>query len=850
MKKLTKAPVGSAGTPSPKSRLSLTVRGAVQGVGFRPFIYRLASELQLAGWVNNSAQGVFIEVEGTPQQLETFLHRLAQEKPPLSSIHSLEYSWLEPAGYTTFEIRPSAAGEKTAVVLPDISTCSDCLREIFDPTNRRYRYPFTNCTNCGPRYSIIEALPYDRYNTSMKRFQMCEQCRSEYENPLNRRFHAQPNACPTCGPHLELWDSTGTVLATGNDALLSTVEAIRQGKIVAVKGLGGFHLMVLASSGEAVRKLRRCKRREEKPFALMCPSVEWVKEHCEVSPAQERLLRSPEAPIVLLRERDLNRHRRVSVAARDSELAASRRVDAKSAKEEGREWEIAREVAPGNPYLGVMLGYTPLHHLLMAELGVPVVCTSGNVSDESICIDERETIVRLGGIAELFLVHNRPIVRPVDDSVVRVMAGREMVLRRARGYAPLPVQINSPSQTAASSQYTQTAQHPRSSATGCGLKSKLLAVGGHLKNTIAIATGNQVFVSQHIGDLETPQAFEAFERVIESFKLLYEFQPEAVACDAHPDYRSAQFARNLGLPVVPVQHHLAHVLACMAENQLLGESVLGVAWDGTGYGLDGTIWGGEFLLVRPDSWQRVAHLKTFRLAGGDKAVKEPRRVALGLLYELFGDELFGDSLLHNSQIQNLLRDFSAAELKLLQTVFKRQINAPVTSSAGRLFDGAARIAGLRQICTFEGQAAMELEFALNGIETDETYPIELVAAAQGSISQSPNPPIPAPPKANPIVVDWKPMVLSVLEDVAGEVPVGKISAKFHNTLVEVIVAVAQYVGEQRVALTGGCFQNQYLTERAVLRLSSEGFRPYWHQRIPPNDGGIALGQIVAARGGW
>ncbi|WP_017715394.1 carbamoyltransferase HypF [Kamptonema formosum] len=822
MKGLTKAPGGSAGTPSPKSRLSLTVRGAVQGVGFRPFIYRLAAELQLTGWVNNSAQGVFIEVEGTAQQLQTFLHRLEPEKPPRSSIGSLEYSWLEPAGYTTFEIRPSAAGEKTAVVLPDISTCSDCLREILDPTNRRYRYPFTNCTNCGPRYSIIEALPYDRCNTTMKRFQMCEQCRSEYENPLDRRFHAQPNACPTCGPHLELWDSTGTVLATGNRALLSTVEAICQGKIVAVKGLGGFHLMVLASSGEAVRKLRRCKRREEKPFALMSPSVEWVRAHCEVSPAQERLLRSPEAPIVLLRRRG------------DCEPILS--------QERQENTGVAPEVAPGNPYLGVMLGYAPLHHLLLAELGVPVVCTSGNVSDEPICIDQREAIVRLAGIAELFLVHNRPIVRPVDDSVVRVVAGREMVVRRARGYAPLPVQIAPQSKI-------EPAPEP-SLKKGRECPSKILAVGAHLKNTIAIATGSQVFVSQHIGDLETPQAFEAFERAIESFKQLYEFEPEAVACDAHPDYRSAQFAQNLGLPVVPVQHHFAHALACMAENQLLGEPVLAVAWDGTGYGLDGTIWGGEFLLVRPDSWQRIAHLSTFRLAGGDRAVKEPRRVALGLLYELFGDELFGEPPLPNSQISALLHDFFPAELKLLQTVFKRQINAPVTSSAGRLFDGVARIAGLRKICTFEGQAAMELEFALHGIKTDENYPIELVKSSRESISQSPNPPIPAPPIANPIVVNWKPMLLGVLEDVAAEVPVGKISAKFHNTLVEAIVAIAKRVGENRVALTGGCFQNQYLTERAVLRLSSEGFRPYWHQRIPPNDGGIALGQIVAARGGW
>jgi hydrogenase maturation protein HypF len=750
-------------------RLRITIRGAVQGVGFRPFIYRLATGFGLNGWVNNSPKGVFIEVEGSSEKLEKFLLHIETDKPPRSSIQSLESVYLDPVGYKRFEIKPSEkSGKKIALVLPDITTCPDCIKEIFDPLNRRYQYPFTNCTNCGPRFSIIEALPYDRANTTMKKFKMCHLCQAEYDDPLDRRFHAQPNACPVCGPHLELWNPEGKVLASRHQALLQAAEVIRKGKIVAVKGIGGFHLMVDARNDKAVVRLRKLKGREEKPLALMYPSLKLIKKNCVVTELEARLLLSPESPVVLLKH-----------------LSS----------------DIAQSIAPGNPNLGIMLPYTPLHHLLMSELGFPVVATSGNISDEPICIDESEALKRLDGIADLFLVHNRPIARHVDDSIVRVVMNRELVMRRARGYAPLPI-------------------HLKESLP------KVLAVGAHLKNAIAIAIGNDVFVSQHIGDLDTGPAFDAFNRVIKSFEKLYEFKPEKVICDSHPDYASTRFAEKLGLPVIHVQHHYAHALSVMAENELSGK-VLSVSWDGTGYGLDQTIWGGEFLKINESGFELAAHLRTFRLPGGEAAIKEPRRSALGLLYEIFGDEVF--------KMKGLapIKEFSTHEIKIIQTMLKQKVNSPIASSAGRLFDAVASIIGLRQKMRFEGQAAMELEFALDSIKSDVDYPFLL-----------------SPPKEKTkgaIIIDWSPMILAILKDKERKVPVGKISAKLHNSLVEIIVAVAKRIGEERVVLTGGCFQNKYLTERAIIRLRKNGFRPYWHQRVPPNDGGIALGQALAGK---
>jgi len=754
-----------------RTRLHIAIRGAVQGVGFRPFIYRLATELRLTGWVANSPQGVFLEVEGEKYVLEEFLIRIEKEKPPLSSIQSLDPSFLDAVGYEDFNIRESDhSGESSAYVLPDIATCPDCLHDIDDPSNRMYRYPFTNCTNCGPRFSIIESLPYDRPNTTMKAFAMCPECRKEYENPADRRFHAQPNACPVCGPHLELWDAAGKILSSRGDAVLGAADAIRSGKIVAVKGVGGFHLMVDAENEQAVVSLRQRKHREEKPFALMFPSFDSVKSECEVSKLEERLLVSPESPIVLLN--------------RQSQIA-------------NRKFLIAPSVAPNNPNLGIMLPYSPFHYLLMRELGFPVVATSGNISDEPMCIDEREALTRLQGVADIFLVHNRPIVRHVDDSVVRVMMGRELVIRRARGYAPLPV------------------------STTMSFESPMIAVGAHLKNSIALAKGNDVFLSQHIGDLETKEAMEAFQHVNESFKRLYDVEPRTVISDMHPDYRSTQFANGMNVRVFQVQHHYAHVASCMSENQLEGR-VLGVSWDGTGYGLDGTIWGGEFLLTDETSFSRVAHLRQFRLPGGEKAIREPRRTAAGLLFEIAGASLFAGLNIHP------LNTFTDAELLLLQQMLVKEINSPLTSSAGRLFDAVASLIGVRDIAKFEGQAAMELEWAIDNAVTDEVYGF---TTANSEL---------------PLTIDWAPMVFEILDDVRRKVPRSMISAKFHNTLAAMIVRTAERLGEERVVLTGGCFQNKYLLEKTVHRLDEAGFRPYWHQRVPPNDGGIALGQIYAA----
>ncbi|MGC3958582.1 MAG: carbamoyltransferase HypF [Verrucomicrobiota bacterium] len=790
--------------PEMTTRLRLAVRGAVQGVGFRPFVYRLANELGLTGWVNNSPQGVGIEIEGPRPALEEFRFRLETEKPPRSSIQSCEATWLDTAGFDGFVIRASEnTGSKAALVLPDIATCPDCLRELLDPTNRRHRYPFINCTHCGPRFSIIEALPYDRANTSMRGFRMCPSCQAEYDDPNDRRFHAQPNACPDCGPQLELWPGDGQAtndepprrLARGNDALLAAAHVIRCGHIVAVKGIGGFHLFVDARNDEAVRRLRERKHREEKPFALLFPTLESVKAACAVSPLEERLLQSPEAPIVLLRKTPF------SILHSPSSLAPS--------------------VAPGNPNLGVMLPSNPLHHLLMAELGFPVVATSGNLSDEPICIDEFEALDRLRGIADVLLVHNRPIVRPEDDSIVRVMAGREMVLRRARGYAPLPIPLKS------------EIRNPKSEI--------ILAVGAHLKNSVALAIGEQVFLSQHIGDLETEPAHQAFQRAAEDLPRLYDAQPEVIAADLHPDYLSTQFAlerrpptrRNATAPqsagaetgappVIRVQHHIAHALACIAENEV-ELPALGVAWDGTGLGSDGTIWGGEFFFVTDEAAQHIAHLRPFRLPGGDAAVKEPRRAALGLLFQLLGDEAF-----QRNDIRTIAA-LSSAEQVALKTMLQRNLNSPLCSSVGRLFDAIASLAGLRQIMRFEGQAAMELEFACAGARTEEAYEFPLLTSHA------------------PMLLDWSPVVEGVLVDVTRSVPLADIAAKFHHGLAEAIVAVAREFGCERVALSGGCFQNRYLTERAVTRLRKEGFQPYWHQRVPTNDGGIALGQIAAAQ---
>lgn len=712
-------------------RLRVTLRGAVQGVGFRPFVFRLATSLGLTGWVRNSSAGLVVEVEGASPALEEFLLRLERERPPHALVLTREVAYLAPAGFTGFEIQASDdTDEKTAALLPDLATCPACLAELFDPADRRYRYPFTNCTLCGPRYTIILDIPYDRPNTTMRDFSLCPDCAREYHDPADRRFHAQPIACPVCGPQLD-------------GSIAEAARRLAAGQIVALKGIGGFQLLADGTNPEAVRRLRERKHREAKPLALMMASLEMVRRHCRLSEAEETLLRSPAAPIVLLDPRP--------------------------------DHGIAPNVAPGSPCFGVMLPYSPLHHLLLGEFPRPVVATSGNRSDEPIAIENEEARRRLGEIADFFLMHNRPIARPCDDSVARLTRGRETVVRRARGYAPLPVPVARP-------------------------LPPVLAVGAHLKNTVAIAVGRQVIVSQHIGDLDTFEARQSFERAIDDLCRLYRFRPELVACDLHPDYASTLWARRCGLPVAAVQHHHAHLAACAAENDVR-PPYLGVAWDGTGYGLDGTVWGGEFFLVEDGRFERIAHLRPFRLPGGDAAIRECWRAAAGVLFEL-GLPVGGPPL--------------------VRRMLENKINSPLTTSVGRLFDAVASLAGLAQENRFEGQAALELERAIAGCRSEEAYPL------RGG--------------------DWGPLVEALLADVSRGVPCDLIAARFHNALAGWILATARRAGVRQIMMSGGVFQNRYLVERAAERLESWGFAVYTHQRIPANDGGIALGQAVLAGG--
>jgi hydrogenase maturation protein HypF len=726
-------------------RLRITLRGAVQGVGFRPFVYRLATELSLTGWVLNSSSGLVVEVEGLPEQLRRFEERLETERPRASVVTVHESAAIPAQGSTRFEIHASDPDSgKSVNVLPDLATCDDCRAELLDPANRRYLYPFTNCTNCGPRYSIVVDIPYDRPNTSMREFVLCAACRAEYENPADRRFHAQPNACPVCGPALD-------------GALKDVAAALLRGEIVALKGIGGFQLLVDARQPAAVGRLRQRKHREEKPFALMMPSLAMAREYCEIAPAEVELLESQAAPIVLLRPKPGT--------------------------------NIAWNVAHCSPYLGVMLAYSPLHHLLMRECAFPLIASSGNRSDEPIAIANNEARERLKDIADHFLMHNRPIVRPCDDSVVRLTRGRAGVLRRARGYAPLGIRVNS--------------ELP-----------PVLAVGGHLKNTVAIGVGRDVFLSQHIGDLETLEARHAFERAIDDLCRLYSFKPEAVVCDLHPDYASTQWADKSGLPVIRVQHHQAHVAACAAENNVQG-SYLGVSWDGTGYGLDGAIWGGEFFRVENLRYERIAHLRPFGLPGGDAAVREGWRSAASLLFAALGPESLKLDLIKPS-------GKSRMEPSTIQHMLQRGINVASTTSVGRLFDAVACLCGIASESRFEGQAAMLLENEIGALRIEEAYPL--------------------------IDGDWGALISAVVEDKRAGISVSKIAARFHNALVAWIVEVARQAGEKQIVLSGGVLQNRYLTERAAVVLESRGFTVHTHRQVPPNDGGIALGQAVMSSG--
>lgn len=736
-------------------RERLTVEGTVQGVGLRPFVFRLAQELGLTGYVQNTPAGVVIEIEGADTSLAAFKKALHESKPPQARFLKLNNTPLTATGGHDFIIRSSETGEETtALMLPDLAVCDNCLREMNDPSDRRYRYPFINCTNCGPRFSIITALPYDRSNTTMAGFEMCEACRHEYENPEDRRHHAQPIACPECGPQLELRDAKGRTTARRDEASMKAAQAVRDGKILALKGLGGFHLLCDARNAEAIAALRLRKVRPVKPFAVMYPSLNMAQAARMILPEERKLLSSAAAPIVLLPRNTLP--------------------------------AVAENVAPGNPNLGVMLPYTPLHHLLMSELGFPVVATSGNRADEPICTDEDEAVDALSGIADIFLVHDRPISGRCDDSILRVMRGRATLLRRARGYAPLPVVV------------THSFAAP------------VLAVGGHLKNTVALAVRNRVFLSPHIGDLGTPEACTAHHAAADLLCRLYMAEPETVVHDLHPDYGSTRMAAERGGNAVAVQHHHAHALSCMAENGVT-PPCLAVAWDGVGYGTDNTVWGGEFLKIEPGGYERVLHFLPFPLPGGDAAALDPKRAALGFLYALDGEDAFGRDI-----------GLPGETARLMKAALNKRINCPQTSSAGRIFDAVAALTGVCAENGFEGQAAMALEFAA---DPDAT------ALYDFNIEDG--------------IVDWRPMLRAILADLDTGAEPGEISGKFHATLAAMILAAAKRVGEETVLLTGGCFQNALLLDYTAEALEQSGFTVHTHRQVPPNDGGLALGQVMA-----
>lgn len=756
----------------PRQRLRVTVEGTVQGVGFRPFCHRLAGTLGLGGWVANQPGGALVEVEGPAESLEAFLARLRAEAPPAATVARVTAEPVPPLGERAFGIRlGSGRGAKAPVVPPDLAVCPDCEAERRDPAGRRHRYPFIACTQCGPRFSVIREIPYERRGTTMAAFPLCPACRAEYENPADRRFHAEAMACPACGPRAALWDGRGAVLARGDKAIRWGAGLLAEGRILAVKALGGFQLWADARSEAAVRRLRERKRRPDKPFALLFPSLESVRACAEVSPAEAALLASPAAPIVLL----------------DRKPAAP----------------LAEAVAPGLDRVGAMLACAPLQQLLLEGLGRPVVATSGNRAEEPIATDEREALDRLSDVADLWLVHDRPIARPLDDSVAWVTGRGPAVLRRARGYAPRAIPLPEP------------------------VAAPVLALGGHLKNTVALAFGDQAVLSQHLGDLSTVEARAAFERAVEDLLRFFDRRPAVIACDLHPDYASTRHARGLaeawGLPLVPVQHHRAHVASCLAERGATGEA-LGLAWDGAGYGPDGAIWGGEALLVGADRCRRFAHLLPFRLPGGEQAEREPRRAALALTWALRE----GRDLPHDRSLGDL-RDG-------LVTMLERGVAAPIATSMGRLFDAVASLAGLCQVATYEGQAALALEAAARRFErggagegTGYDLPVRRPEDGTGSL-----------------VLDWRPLIEEVVANARRGVPAERIAWRFHLALADAALRLAQEAGLPRVALTGGCFQNGLLTRLACGRLEAAGFLVLTHREVPPNDGGLSLGQAVVA----
>ena len=768
------SPIGS----DQRERIQLAIRGTVQGIGFRPFVFRLAQDLSLGGWVANTPQGTLLELEGTQKNLQAFQKRITAELPPTGNIQAMTSTHIPIIGQRSFFIHPSQGDVQTqSVMSPDLATCEVCLQDMKNPQSRRYRYPFTTCAQCGPRFSIALRLPYDRFNTTMHQFLFCNDCQREYDDPSDRRFHAETIACPSCGPQVELWNQNGDLLVQREMALPAASEIVRHGGILAVKGLGGFQLWVLAESSASLQRLRQRKHRPTKPFAVLFPSLEYLEQHCIIAPDESDLLTSPAAPIVLIRKRAIS--------------------------------TLAWNVSPNNPYVGAMLPHTPLHHLLMNDLLIPVIATSGNRSEEPLVIDEQDAVERLHGIADAFLVHNRPIVRPVDDSIVQVVNKKCLMRRRARGYVPTPLAVEAG---------FDAAQR----------LSPILAVGGHLKNTVAVTSGNQIIVSQHIGDLSTPEASTQFERTIADLLTLFHLTPQAISCDNHPDYRSSRFAHQFGeqhnIPVIPIQHHHAHIAACRAEHGL-HDPVLGVAWDGAGFGLDETMWGGEFLLCDDTEFTRLAHVRPFRLPGGEVCMREPRRVALALLYEVFGENVFERDL---PPLQSLELHMTRSLIALLN----KDVHCPITTSIGRLFDAVSALLGLSQVASFEGEAAMALEF-LAGSEMEHTHPqlyripLEPQHESQG-----------------PWMADWRPLISAIVRDISEQKMPSTIALGFHQALAMLIADVAERIQCHQIVLSGGVFQNAVLLKLSEAELIRRGFTVYFPQKFPCNDGGLPLGQAM------
>jgi hydrogenase maturation protein HypF len=741
-------------------RRAIAVFGTVQGVGFRPFVHELASRLALDGFVKNQAGGVRIEVEGETEPLDQFLEQLTKSPPPLARIDEISWERRSPRGGEGFEIRSSEAGAGPVAISPDVAVCELCLAEMFDPANRRYRYPFINCTHCGPRLTIVCSAPYDRERTTMAEFVMCSACRAEYENPRDRRFHAQPIACPECGPRLSLLDGAAKRIET-DDPLKDFAAAILKGQIGALKGLGGYHLVCDASNSGAVAALRQRKARDEKPLAVMVADLESARDLCEIDAAEAKLLTSSARPIVLLRKRP--------------------------------GMELAEQIAPGNPFFGVMLPYTPLHYLLMQSVARALVMTSGNRSDEPIAYDDTDAVQRLRGIADVFLVHNRSIHVRCDDSVTRVIGETESPIRRSRGYAPQSIALPFPCST------------------------PLLAVGGQLKGTFALGCDRRAILSHHLGDLDHFDAYRAFERDIALYEKLFSIMPTRIAHDMHPDYASTRYAlAQIGVKCVGIQHHHAHIAACMAEHGL-SEPVIGVAFDGSGFGPDGAVWGGEFLIADYRQFHRAAHLRYVALPGGEQAVRQPWRMALSHLT---------DADVHCEIFEN--RQASAA-LRTVRTMIEKKLNSPPTSSVGRLFDAVAALCGVRDAVSYEGQAAMQLEALAAGVEPDVVYPFDFSAGMQ---------------------IDVRPMIRAISADVDRQIHASRIARRFHSTLVEIISTVCEQLrntrGIQTVALSGGVFMNALLSHETERKLSKAGFAVYRHEKVPPNDGGLCLGQLAIA----